>query len=50
MTKFTPESTRQMYLMEDMEKRGKMIKISKLADELNNIMGRSTVRFCGYGL
>jgi DNA polymerase V len=49
MTKFSPESARQTYLMDDTDKRQKMIKVSKLADKLNAIMGRNTVRFAAMG-
>jgi DNA polymerase V len=49
ITKFTPESARQMYLLEDMTKCENMLKISKIADKLNNIMGKDVVRFAAMG-
>ncbi len=49
MTKFTPESARQTYLMEDMAKRDKLLKISKLADKVNNQMGHNLLRFAAMG-
>jgi DNA polymerase V len=49
LTKFTPESARQMYLLEDMTKRENMLKVSKIADKLNSIMGKDVVRFAAMG-
>jgi DNA polymerase V len=49
LTKFTPESARQMYLLEDMDKRAKMLKVAKIADKMNHLMGKNTVRFAAMG-
>ena len=49
MTKFSPEAARQTYLMDNTERREKMIKVSKIADRLNNIIGRNAVRFAAMG-
>lgn len=49
MTRLTPASARQTYLLEDMDKRDNLLKISKVADQLNKIMGKDTVRFAAMG-
>ena len=49
LTRFTPANARQTYLLEDMAKRDKMLKVSKLTDHLNAIMGRDVVRFAAMG-
>lgn len=49
LTKFSPASARQTYLMEDMNKRDSLLIVSKLADRLNKIMGKDTVRFAAMG-
>jgi DNA polymerase V len=49
MTKFTPESAGQLYLLEDNQKRDKMLVVSKLADKLNGLMGKDMVRFAAMG-
>jgi DNA polymerase V len=38
-----------MYLLEDMTNRDNMLKVSKIADKLNNIMGKDVVRFAAMG-
>lgn len=49
MTKFTFEAAGQLYLLEDTVKRDKIAKVSKLADKLNHLMGKDTVRFAAMG-
>ncbi|MBL4675832.1 MAG: Y-family DNA polymerase [Mucilaginibacter sp.] len=49
MTKLSPASAGQMYLLEDNERRDKMLKVSKLADKLNGLMGKDMVRFAAMG-
>jgi len=49
MTKLTPANAGQMYLMEDNERREKMLKVSKLADRLNGMLGKDMVRFAAMG-
>lgn len=45
LTKFSPEGAKQTYLLENMEQREKMLKVSKITDRLNAIMGKDMVRF-----
>lgn len=49
LTRFTPANNRQTYLLEDMDKRECMLRVSKVADKLNKIMGKDTVRFAAMG-
>jgi len=49
LTRLTPASARQTYLMEDTEKREKLLKISKLADQMNDRLGKDFVRFAAMG-
>jgi DNA polymerase V len=49
MTKLTPASTQQMYLLEDNTKRDNMLKVAKVADKLNHLMGKDKVRFAAMG-
>ena len=49
LTGFVPESSRQMYLLDNQEKRERLTKVSKLADSLNNRFGKDFVRFAAMG-
>ena len=49
LTKLLPASAGQLYLMDDSQKREKMLKISKTADKLNKLMGKDMVRFAAMG-
>jgi DNA polymerase V len=49
LTKLKPVANRQTYLLVDMNKCENMLKISKIADRLNGLMGKDTVRFAARG-
>jgi DNA polymerase V len=49
LTRFSPASAKQTYLLEDMNKRENMLKASRIADRLNKTMGKDMVRFAAMG-
>lgn len=49
LTRFTPEAAGQLYLIENKEKRDALLKLSRVADRVNKVMGRNTVRFAAMG-
>jgi len=49
MTRFSPASSGQLYLLDDTEKRKKLADVSRLADKLNSRFGKDFVRFAAMG-
>ena len=49
ITKFSPEDSGQLYLLDDPAKREKLLQVSKLADGLNSRFGKDFVRFAAMG-
>jgi len=49
LTKFTPQDSGQLYLLDDPIKRERLLQVSKLADNLNQRFGKDFVRFAAMG-